>query len=56
MPDYKEMYLRLFWASEQAMNLLMAAQRECEEFYINAPEPKLTLVKPENAGSMQEGE
>lgn len=35
MPDYKEMYLKLFRASEEAVNLLIAAQRECEELYIS---------------------
>jgi hypothetical protein len=41
MPDYKEMYLKLFRASEEAVNLLIAAQRECEELYMNAPDPEL---------------
>lgn len=35
MPDYKEMYLKLFRASEKAANVLIAAQRECEEMYIS---------------------
>lgn len=35
MPDYKEMYLKLFRASEEATNVLIAAQRECEEMYIS---------------------
>ena len=35
MPDYKEMYLTLFRASEEAINLLIAAQRTCEELYIS---------------------
>ena len=34
MPDYKEMYLKLFRASEEAVNILIAAQREYEELYI----------------------
>lgn len=38
MPDYKEMYLKLFRASEEAVNTLIAAQRECEELYISQPE------------------
>ena len=44
MPDYKEMYLKLFRASEEAVNLLIAAQRECEELYMNAPEPELKVI------------
>lgn len=34
MPDYKEMYFKLFQASETAINILTDAQRECEELYI----------------------
>ena len=49
MPDYKEMYLKMFRASEAAVNILIAAQRECEEMYIAEPNPPirvLTSVKP----------
>lgn len=35
-PDYKEMYLKLFRASEAAINFLIAAQQECEEMYLCA--------------------
>ena len=45
MPDYKEMYLKLFRASEKAVNLLIAAQQECEEMYLSAPEPELKIVE-----------
>jgi len=31
MPDYKEMYLTLFRATEDAINRLIAAQQLCEE-------------------------
>lgn len=50
MPDYKELYLKLFRASENAINILIEAQRACEELHISQPEPKLTLVPlpPEN--------
>ena len=51
MPDYKEMYLKLFRASEEAVNVLIAAQRECEELYVSAPESELkiiTLPEPES--------
>ena len=41
MPDYREMYCRLFRAAEQAIDVLLRAQRECEELYLNAPEPRL---------------
>lgn len=35
-PDYKEMYLNLFRASEEALDILIAAQRKCEEMYLAA--------------------
>ena len=58
MLDYKEMYLKLFRASEQAANILIAAQRECEELYISQPEPELKVVSisssSESKKSMEE--
>ena len=44
MPDYKAMYLTLFHATEQAIDTLIAAQRECEALYLNAPDAVLTLL------------
>lgn len=44
MPDYKEMYLKMFRASEKAVNILITAQQECEELYISQPEPELKIV------------
>lgn len=44
MPDYKEMYLTLFRATEQAINTLIEAQRECEELYISNPETELRVI------------
>ena len=38
MPDYKEMYLTLFRACEQAVNTLIAAQQACEDLYVNQSE------------------
>ena len=43
MPDYKAMYLSLFQATEQGIDRLIAAQRECEELYLTAPDEVLTL-------------
>lgn len=55
MPDYKEMYLKLFHASEQAINTLIKAQQECEELYIGASEPefKIIPVSQKNKGRME---
>lgn len=44
MPDYKEMYLNLFRASEKAVSILVEAQRECEEMVLSA-EPELIVLK-----------
>ncbi len=44
MPDYKEMYLKMFRASEQAVNILIAAQQECEEHYISSLEPEFQVI------------
>ncbi len=38
MQDYKEMYLAMVRASEEAMNVLIEAQRKCEEMYLDAGE------------------
>lgn len=46
MPDYQAMYLTLFQASEEAINLLIQAQQQCEELYLSAPEPELEPPPP----------
>lgn len=38
MPDYKEMYLTMCRASEEAINTLISAQRKCEEMYLSSEE------------------
>lgn len=48
MPDYKKMYLTLFKATENAINILEAAQLECEELYVSAQEPEITVLPVEN--------
>ena len=40
-PDYKEMYFKMVRASEDAINILIEAQRECEEMYISKEKPKV---------------
>ena len=40
MPDYKEMYLTMVRAAEKAINILIEAQRKCEDIYINASSPE----------------
>ena len=43
MTDYKDMYVTLLHATEQAINMLIAAQQQCEELYISAPREELIL-------------
>lgn len=40
MPNYKEMYLKMVRATEQALNILIQAQQECEEMYLCAEEER----------------
>lgn len=35
MPAYKKMYFEMFLAAEDAISLLIAAQKKCEELYIS---------------------
>ena len=44
MPDYKEMYFKLFRETYKAVLILMDAQRMCEDMYINAEEPELLVL------------
>lgn len=46
MPDYKTMYLTMVQASEDAINLLIKAQRECEELYLSSAEPEIRVLDP----------
>lgn len=52
MPDYREMYLKMMRASEEAIRILIKAQRECEELYLSADEPEITVLpgQKEQAG------
>ena len=36
MPDYEKMYLDLFRASGEALDMLRAARRKCEDMYLAA--------------------
>lgn len=56
MPDYKELYFKMFRASEQAINILIAAQQECEELYIieEKTELKVISISPEANRSVDE--
>ena len=44
MPDYREMYLTMMRETEKAIRLLVKAQQQCEELYINSPEPVMMPI------------
>ena len=44
MADYQELYLKMFRASTQAIEVLTAVQKECEELYITSQEPELVVL------------
>ena len=45
MPDYKGMYLYLMRETEKAVRILVKAQQDCEELYLSALEPELTVLE-----------
>ncbi|WP_293007297.1 MULTISPECIES: hypothetical protein [unclassified Oscillibacter] len=44
MPDYEEMYLELFRATERAINILVDAQQKAEEQYLSSPEATVSAL------------
>ena len=46
--DYKEMYLKMMRASEEAIRTLIQAQQECEEMYVSTEEPELIVLRPDD--------
>lgn len=55
MPDYRELYFKLFHETEKAINILIAAQRECEERYLTNPEPKIRILTPQMGSDQSTG-
>lgn len=56
MADYKEMYLMMARETEKAIQTLIAAQKACEELYIQDEGPVLRVLpmkteEPPQAGS-----
>ena len=45
--DYKELYLKLFRTTEQAIRLLITTQQECEELYMEHIQPTEEEFSPE---------
>ena len=46
MPDYKSLYMHMAHASEEAIHILIAAQREREEEVLSAQDEPELIVLP----------
>jgi len=44
MPDYKEMYVKLFQSQSRAIGILQEAQLETEGMYIDSDPPDIRLL------------
>ena len=44
MPNYKDMYFTLMRETSKALDLLIDAQKACEELYINSDDAELVLL------------
>ena len=51
MPDYKELYFKMFRASEEAIRRLVAVRQECEERYLSSQEAENEVVPSEQKAS-----
>lgn len=52
MPDYEKMYKQMVNAAEDALKILIEAQRNCEEMYISEAERREPFTCPENESSL----
>lgn len=50
MPNYQEMYLHLMRETERAVRILIQAQQDCEEMFLDSPEPSLIRLDPPSGG------
>lgn len=44
MADYKELYLKMVRETEKAIQILIEAQRDCEELYLQDEGPVLRVL------------
>ena len=44
VPDYKEMYVKLFQSQTQAIGILQEAQKETEGMYMDSDPPDIRLL------------
>ena len=53
MPDYEKMYHIMFNATEEAINLLIAAQQKCEDIYCSGENAEIVLLNDNEEKSEQ---
>lgn len=44
MANYKELYLKMFRSSEEAVNILIEAQQKCEELYSSSSNHECQVI------------
>ncbi len=54
MLDYKKMYHIMVKETENAINTLIAAQRKCEELFLEAEDPEFILMEPSDGARENE--
>ena len=52
MPDYEKMYKQMVNAAEDALKILIEAQKNCEEIYVSEAESREQFIYPENESSL----
>ena len=55
MANYREMYYKLFRATEKAINTLISAQQECEELYLSSTDGEIIKLTPEDSDENNNG-
>lgn len=54
MPDYKEMYQKLFGAMTKEIFILQEAQQQTEEMYLSAEQPNIKALSVKEAGASEQ--
>jgi len=55
MANYREMYYKLFRATEKAINTLISAQQECEEMYLSSTNGEIISLIPKDSDENNNG-
>ncbi|MGE4485660.1 MAG: hypothetical protein AB7C97_11185 [Oscillospiraceae bacterium] len=55
MPDYAQMYHKLFRAITKSIEILQQAQVAAEEVFISAKEPVITILPKHEANENEDG-